>query len=69
MVKRPRRPQYHDIQPPELFRTGVALRRSYLTGPADTPEEAVMKAMIEGVEQPEKTQLLLRPRPSGDERG
>ena len=68
MVKGPRRPIYHDIQPPELFRAGIALRRSYLTGPADTPEEAAMKSLIEDVEQPDKTELVLRSLPSDDAR-
>ena len=63
MAKGPRRPSYHDIQAPELFRAGIALRRSYLTGPANTPEEAAMASLIEGVEQPEKTLLHFGPLP------
>lgn len=45
MSKSPRRPLYHDYQPPELYRTGVALRRSFLTGPA-TDEEAELKSLL-----------------------
>ena len=38
---------YHDYQPPRLYRTGVSLRRSYLTGAADTQEESMMKRLLE----------------------
>ncbi|WP_299648284.1 hypothetical protein [Sphingomonas bacterium] len=66
MSKGPRRPLYQDIQPPELFRAGVALRRSYLTGPADTPEETELARLIEDVEQPEQTVLHFGPLPPID---
>lgn len=63
MIKGPRRPHYHDTQPPALFRAGIALRRSFLTGPANTVEEAEMASLIEDVEQPEKTWLHFGPLP------
>ena len=41
-----RRPALHDTQPPPLYRTGLTLRRTFLTGPAQTPEEEAMKALL-----------------------
>lgn len=41
------RPRYHDYQPPSLYRAGCTLRRSYLTGKADTVEEGMMKRLLE----------------------
>ncbi|HEU0045728.1 hypothetical protein [Sphingomonas sp.] len=58
-----RGPLPHDIQPPDVFLTGVALRRSYLTGPGGTPEEAELARLIATVEQPEKTRLHFGPLP------
>ena len=48
----PRRPHYHDYQPPRLYRTGVSLRRSYLTGASDSVEEGMMKALLRRVDEP-----------------
>ncbi|WP_174292168.1 hypothetical protein [Sphingomonas bacterium] len=47
MPKTPRRPLFQDYQQPRLFRAGMTLRRSFLTGPAATPEEEEMKALID----------------------
>ncbi len=47
MTDQPRRPQYHDYQPPRVYRAGVTLRRSYLTGAAGSVEEAMMKALLD----------------------
>ncbi|WP_425228443.1 hypothetical protein [Sphingomonas sp.] len=47
-----RRPLYHDYQEPELHRTGIALRRGYGTGPADTAEERTMREMLKRVDSP-----------------
>lgn len=41
-----RRPSYQDYQAPSLYRTGLSLRRSYLTGAADSVEEGMMKALL-----------------------
>ena len=40
-----RRLLYHDYQPPRVYRAGVTLRRTFLTGPAATPEEEALKAI------------------------
>ena len=44
-----RRLLYHDYQPPKLYQAGVTLRRSFLTGPAATPEEESLKAILDDV--------------------
>lgn len=41
-----RRPSYQDYQHPSLYRTGLSLRRSYLTGEADSVEEGMMLALL-----------------------
>ena len=41
-----RRPRYHDYQPPNLYRAGCTLRRSYLTGRADSEEEERMRSLL-----------------------
>ena len=47
MPDQTRRPHYHDYQPPRLYRAGVSLRRSYLTGAADSTEEGMMRRLLE----------------------
>ena len=47
MTDHPQRPNYHDYQPPRVYRAGVSLRRSYLTGAADSVEEGMMKALLD----------------------
>lgn len=51
MTDYPRRPHYHDYQHPRLYRAGVTLRRSYLTGAADSTEEGMMKALLKRVDE------------------
>ena len=41
-----RRPAYHDYQPPKLYQAGVTLRRTYLTGAADSVEERMMQRLL-----------------------
>lgn len=48
----PRRPALHDYQPPRLYRAGITLRRTFLTGPAATPEEEEMKALLQRADAP-----------------
>lgn len=52
MAQPPRRPLYHDYQAPRLFRAGVTLRRSFATGPAETPEEQALHDVLKRVDEP-----------------
>ena len=52
MPDQTRRPLYCDYQPPNLYRVGCALRRSYLTGPAGTADELNMTRLLEQVDRP-----------------
>lgn len=45
------RPKYHDYQPPKLYQAGCTLRRSYLTGKADSVEEGMMLRLLERFDQ------------------
>ena len=51
MASPPRRPLYHDYQPPRLFRAGVTLRRSFLTGPSETPEELELREVLKKADE------------------
>lgn len=46
MSDQPPRPKYHDYQPPRLYQAGCTLRRSYLTGRADSVEEGMMQSLL-----------------------
>ena len=52
MPDQTRRPLYCDYQPPNLYRVGCTLRRSYLTGPAGTIDELDMTRLLEQVDRP-----------------
>ena len=52
MANPPRRPLYHDYQPPRLYRAGAALRRGFLTGPAETPEEQALREVLNKADEP-----------------
>ena len=46
-----RRIFYHDHQTPRLYRAGVLLRRTFLLGPAATPEETSLQELLDQVDR------------------
>ena len=63
MPDQPRRPSYQDYQSPSLYRAGVSLRRSYLTGAADSVEEGMMKALLARFDERTSAVTEFLPRP------
>lgn len=57
------RPAFQDYQPPSLYRTGLSLRRSYLTGAAGSPEEEAMKALLTRFDERTSAATEFLPRP------